>query len=198
MRVLTGAVVLAAGASSRMESPKALLPFRGTTFIGQLLEQVGEAAIDNLVVAVSQYDDKILRHIDLRSVTVVYNSNDHNNGAIGSIRAAIPILINLKVDRALICPVDHPGISSKTMCKLLEAGDGREIVVPTFHGRRGHPVIFPRSMFPLLLSELADSGAREILRSQSADVLEVAVDDPWVAKNINTKDDYLIALQADR
>ncbi|MGH9703631.1 MAG: nucleotidyltransferase family protein [Candidatus Acidiferrales bacterium] len=87
----------------------------------------------------------------------------------------------------LLCPVDHPLISANVVAALIEKFDAscRPIVLPTFHGRRGHPVIFRNNLYEELLAASPELGARAVVWSQAADVLEVPVEEPAVVLNLN-------------
>jgi CTP:molybdopterin cytidylyltransferase MocA len=87
----------------------------------------------------------------------------------------------------LLCPVDHPLISANVVAALIEKFDssGTQIVLPTFHGRRGHPVIFRSNLYDELLAASPEIGARAVVWAHAADVLEVPTEDQAVVLNLN-------------
>ena len=87
----------------------------------------------------------------------------------------------------MICPVDHPLISSRVVAELVQAFDSRKcaVTLPTFQGRRGHPVIFRRDLFDELLRASAGIGAREVVWAHADDIAEVAVEEESVVLNLN-------------
>src|SRR5688572_5074101 len=105
---MTAALILAAGLSSRMGRPKALLDYRGRTFIETIIGTLRDAAIPRAVVAVSPTDDKMIKLLDLSFATVVVNREPSHIGPIASIRSALNEIVNQTVDSLLVWPVDQP------------------------------------------------------------------------------------------
>lgn len=186
------ALILAAGASTRMGRPKALLDYRGTTFVENIINTARAAAVNHIVVAVSSYDDKIKKLLHLHGVELVHNAEPETAGPLGSIRAGVQTLINQSVEYAMIWPVDHPHVRLGTIVTLRESaiGAGPAIILPTRGGRRGHPVVFGRSVFHELLQAPDSEGARFVVRRLPERVLELPVDDPAVVQDIDTPEDY--------
>lgn len=188
---LLGAIIPAAGASARMGHPKALLVYRGTTFLEGVLDAAYAAGIERRVVVLGNHADQIRAAVDLSGVQVVM-SEDVTAGPIGSIRAGITAVLNHPVEAALVWPVDRPHVQVATIQALAAAflGQRHEIVVPEYEGRRGHPVIFARSVFDELLAAPDHVGARAVVRRDPARVVCVAVDDAAVLEDLNTPEDY--------
>ena len=186
------AVVLAAGTSSRMGEPKALLKYHGKTFIGAILDKIYDSAIDHAIVAVSPTGTKILDSIDITRTSVVYNKANKAAGPIESIRPAVSFCVNHMVEYLLVWPVDQPHIMPNTISTLINRATAQRpaIAVPRFRGIRGHPVLFSRAIFPELLSSLADQGARNIVLRVPDRVAEIEVEDRAVLEDIDTPDDY--------
>jgi molybdenum cofactor cytidylyltransferase len=119
-------------------------------------------------------------------------NEDLDSGPIGSIRAGIHALAPYSVQAALVWPADRPHVSIATIAALLDAfrGSHQPIVVPVFKGRRGHPVLFARSVFDELLAAPNDQGARSVVRRDPTRVASVEADDSSVLEDFNTPDDY--------
>jgi molybdenum cofactor cytidylyltransferase len=188
---MVAAIILAAGASQRMGYPKALLPYRGSSFLAGILDATFAAGIETRVVVLGYYADKIQESLDLSGAIVVMNHN-LDAGPIGSIRAGILALAPHPVDGALIWPVDRPHVPVAVITDLLDSfrKTRQAIVVPTFRGRRGHPVIFGRAAFEELLAAPDQEGARAVVRRSRARVAEVPVTDSAVLEDLNTPEDY--------
>ncbi len=187
---MIAATILAAGTSARMGFPKALLDFRGKTFLQSILDATEALGVQRYVV-VGPEADKILPKHDLRDVTVLRNA-DMEAGPIGSIRASVRAAVRHPVDAIVVWPVDLPHVQVETVSKLIDrfrAGQAG-IVVPVHGKRRGHPAIFGRTVFQELLSELADEGANAVVRVDPLRVAEVLVDDPAILDSLNTPDAY--------
>lgn len=185
------AIILAAGASERMGYPKALLPYRGAPFLTGILDACYAAGIEKRVVVLGYFADKILQEIDL-SEAIVTTSENLEAGPIGSIRAGIRSLVNHPVEAALVWPVDRPHVSVDTVSALLDKFREAHgpIVVPTYGGRRGHPVLFGKEIFAELLGAPDAVGAKAVVRKDAGRVTAVPVDDAAVLEDFNTPEDY--------
>jgi CTP:molybdopterin cytidylyltransferase MocA len=184
------ATILAAGTSSRMGFPKALLEFHGRTFLETILDATAALGVQRLVV-LGPGSDNILSENDLSDVRVLYN-DDMDAGPIGSIRASVKEVLEHPVDGLLIWPVDFPHVAIETARVLIDAfklGTG-DIVVPCYQQRRGHPVIFGRPVFGELLAVPNAEGARGVVRAKQDRVLNIAVSDPAVVDQLNTPGAY--------
>jgi molybdenum cofactor cytidylyltransferase len=175
-----------------MGTPKALVKFRGKSFLAHLLEAAQHPKIGLVRVVLGSGDEEIRRALNLPGEIVVLNP-DWQRGQLSSIQAAVralaadPIGSNA-LDGILLCPVDHPLISRALVAALVAAfySDAKPpIVVPTFRARRGHPVIFARSLFPELLVAPAEEGARAVVWAHAAEVAEVPTDEEGVVLNLN-------------
>lgn len=188
---MIAAIVLAAGESRRMGYPKAMLRYRGRTFLESVLEATRAAGIERRVIVVGSDADKILSSHDLSSCAVVRTENQEA-GPIGSIRAGVRSVINHPVEAALIWPVDQPHIAVSTIQALLEkfVQTRSAIVLPTHGGRRGHPALFAREVFDELLAAPDGEGARAVVRSRPERVVEVPVVDAAVVEDIDTQEAY--------
>jgi len=185
-------VVLAAGASSRMGQPKALLHIGRETFLSRILRSVRAVAGNRAIVTVARGDRNILGHIDLRYYRVLENARPPAAEQIGSIQTAIESVINLPVEAAIVWPVDHPVVTEGTVRNLAAAflRSRRPVVMPVFRGHRGHPVVLSRVVFGELLSAPPAEGAKAVVRRDGARILEVEVEDPGVVEDIDCPADY--------
>jgi molybdenum cofactor cytidylyltransferase len=185
------AMILAAGASTRMGYPKALLPYRGRPFLAGILDAAFAAGFETRVVVLGYYADKIKNSIDLTGVVVAVSS-ELESGPIGSIRAGLKALESHPVEGVLVWPVDRPHVQVATISALLDAcrQTRQPVVVPAFRGRRGHPVLFGRAVFAELAAAPAGEGARAVVRRDRSRVIEVPVPDSAVLEDLNTPEDY--------
>lgn len=195
----SGAVILAAGASQRMGTPKALLPWGGSTLLEHAIAQARAAGVNHVVVVLgpaTQHLEHDARLADL--ITVRYNP-EPESGRSASIRIGTEALPDV-VEALVIQSVDQP-CDADVLVRLF-AGLGSaaaDITVPTYAGRRGHPVCLSGR----LLAELRhvteeDEGLRSIVRrhAQLGRVLEVAVNSPSVVWNLNDPSAYAAARAA--
>jgi molybdenum cofactor cytidylyltransferase len=180
------AVILAAGESSRMGSPKALLAYQGRTFLERLVEGTHHPKVGLLRIVLGAHAEEVRGKLKLDPVTVVINS-DWRRGQLSSIQAALRSLPSGITDGMLLCLVDHPLISTALVGELIEKfyATGKPIVVPTHSGKRGHPVIFSSKLFPELLAAPLETGARAVVWAHAAEVLEVPTIEEGVVLNLN-------------
>lgn len=174
-----------------MGSPKALLPFRGGTFLGHLLNVAGSdaakaAGIDTIRVVLGAHAEEIAAALGLAPEIVVVNPA-WEQGQLSSIQAAIRSLPPDGVDGVMLFLVDHPLISAGLVAKLAAEffQSGSSIVLPTYGGKRGHPVIFAQRLFGELLAAPAEQGARAVVWEHASEVREVATDEEGVLLNLN-------------
>jgi molybdenum cofactor cytidylyltransferase len=180
------AIILAAGESRRMGRPKALLACQGTTFLGHLLRVTVHTSIGIRRVVLGAAAEEIQHAAALAPEIVVIN-HDWQNGQLSSLQAALRSLPEGTTDGVLVCPVDHPLISSHLVDKLVKSfrSQGRPIVMPTWQGHRGHPVIFAAKLYPELLAAPTAVGARAVVWAHQADLLEVPTEEEGVVQNLN-------------
>jgi molybdenum cofactor cytidylyltransferase len=180
------AVILSGGESRRMGVPKALLPYRGKTFVEHLLEVTRHARVGVTRIVVGAHANEIREKLSARSAEIVVNA-DWAKGQLSSIQAGIRSMPDGANDGMILAPVDHPIVSAELVSRLIEEFDsgGNAVVLPTFHGRRGHPLIFRASLYPELLSASAEVGARQVVWAHADDVLEVPTEEEGVILNIN-------------
>ena len=182
-------IVLAAGASTRMGEPKALLEVEGTTFLERAV-QLLRAAGCRYVVAVVNDDDWVERLADVSGAAVVINENA-NAQQIDSLRLGIA---NLPEGAAgvVVLPVDFPRVATETVAKLVAEFERAPTAVlnPSYHGVAGHPVIFARSVLSELLHPDLPDGARSVIAQHAADARVIDVDDAGVVADVDTREDY--------
>lgn len=178
--------ILAAGESRRMGTPKALLPYRGKTFVEHLIEVTRHPRVGVTKVVLGAGAADIQEKLRLDAGSIVLNEN-WRDGQLSSIQAAIRSLPAGTTEGLILCPVDHPLISAELVARLIgrfDAGRSR-IVLPTHNGRRGHPVIFHASLYEELLQASPEVGAREVVWAHSQDVEEFPTEEEGVVLNLN-------------
>lgn len=186
---LLAAVILSAGASTRMGRPKALLPYREGTFLEHLIQVTRHPRIGITRVVLGAGAENIQKIAKLDSSLVVLNP-DWELGQLSSICAGVRSLEAIETDGIVLCPVDHPLVSARLVSELVDRfyEEKKAIVLPTYKGKRGHPVIFSSGLFGDLLAAPTEMGARAVVWAHSADVLEVPTDEEGVILNLNDPD----------
>jgi molybdenum cofactor cytidylyltransferase len=182
---MLAAVILSGGASSRMGSPKALLPYQGRPFLEHLREVTVHPQIGVRRVVLGAHAESIAKSIDLSADEIVIN-DEWEKGQLSSIQEAIRSL-PAGTDGLLLCLIDHPLISGDLVNELIEQfyAARAKIVLPLYEGRRGHPVIFPASLYDELLQAPMEQGARAVVWAHAAEVLEVPTNEEGCVLNLN-------------
>lgn len=193
------AAILSAGESRRMGSPKALIPYHGTTFAGHLLEVISHPRVGIVRFVLGAGADKIRERLQLDPATVVLNP-DWPRGQLSSIQAAIRSLPPGATAGLMLCPVDHPIVSADLVGQLIAEFDstGKPVVLPTYRGRRGHPVIFRASLYEELLAASLEVGARQVVWAHQADVVEVPTEEKGVVLNLDDPETLKRAITTSR
>jgi molybdenum cofactor cytidylyltransferase len=189
------AVVLAAGESSRMGRPKALLPIEGIRFIEKIVNSLELTPVGKIVVVLGHDAAEMRLKIADLSVDVVVNP-DYQQGQLSSLLAAIRSVVSSSyandVDGILVHLVDHPYINPDLVNLMIERfyQTKKLIVVPRYRERRGHPVIFSKSLLAELLATPLDQGAKAVVHAHSSETLEIVTDDEGVTIDIDTPEEY--------
>jgi len=185
-------VILAAGASSRMGRDKALLPWQDGTFLSAALRALRPVTELVVVVAGNNYPD-LEPIINAEAAFMVVNRNPEE-GQFSSLRLGLQEVMNHGRDAAIITLVDRPAPGDETIAQVksafLASGDQVWAAVPEHGGKHGHPIAIGREMIEAFLRAPASSNARDVEHAHQDHVLYVTVDDPLVALNVNTEEDY--------
>ncbi len=178
-------LILAAGESRRMGSPKALLPYRGQTFLDTLVGLLSERCDPVIVVLGAPFEWR--RTDGLRGVRVVVNEN-YLTGQTSSLQAGLR-QAPADADGVLFTLVDHPAVSLSTIDALL-APPRPLIRIPRFRAERGHPIWFSRDLIPEFLAVPLDAAANTVTRAHRAETEFLDLDDPGITADIDTPEAY--------
>ena len=185
------AILLAAGLSTRMGRLKPLLPWMGSTLLEYQLRQLSLSPVDEIVLVLGHEAEKLRPYADaVPDIRVVVNP-DYHRGRSTSVVAGVKALGG-RPSAILILSVDQPR-PAWVISQVVKAHlDGTaEITIPTFEGRRGHPIVFDGGLIDELkaLSEEAQ-GLREVVGRDPGRVREIEVSSPVIHLDLNTPEDY--------
>jgi len=189
------AIVLSAGESSRMGSPKALLPIKGKSFIEEIVSVLQATKVGKIILVLGYNANEIASKIRHLPVRVVVNE-DYRKGQLSSLNVAIRSLEveeNVAtIDGVLVHLVDHPYLSPALVDHMIDRfyESKKLILVPTHRGKRGHPVIFSKRLFPELLSAPLEGGAKTVVHAHRDETLEIETEDEGITVDIDTPAEY--------
>jgi molybdenum cofactor cytidylyltransferase len=194
-------VILAAGESSRMGRDKALLAWppssdpqvpSSESFLSAAIRSLA-LSTDFVVVVAGQNETALAPVVYANGASIVVNP-DPSNGQFSSLQVGLHEVLNRGRDAALITLVDRPPANAATVQTLRESFEAAPqtvwALIPEFSGKHGHPFAVGREMMERFLREPVTGNAREVEHRYQEHIQYLAVDDPYVALNINTLDDY--------
>ncbi len=192
---VVAAILLAAGESRRMGSPKALLPWQGTTLIAYQVDQILEAGAHPVVVVLGHEAERAASVWTPQLGVATAINTAYRQGRSASIRVGVESLPQ-NVRAILIHSVDQPR-RAETLRTLISAhlSGNQMITMPSYQGRRGHPPVLSASLRPELccLAE-GNQGLREVMIRHAGESRVIPFDTPEVLFNLNTPEDYHLAL----
>ncbi len=185
------AILLAAGRSRRMGAFKPLLPFPGErTVVEACINHLSTGGVEKIVVVLGHHADEMRRRLSHLDVLFAVNPDAESEMSASIARGVEQLPLDVKT--ILIALSDQPAIPPEVIRFLInERGrEGARLVVPEYGGRGGHPVLVDHSFRPELLQLDARRGLRALFDAHPGDVLRVAVTSPYVARDMDTWDDY--------
>jgi molybdenum cofactor cytidylyltransferase len=185
---MLAAIILSGGASQRMGSPKALLPYQGRPFLEHLLDVTTHPKIGARRVVLGAHAELIADAVRLAVNEVVINE-DWEQGQLSSIQAGIRSL-PAGTDGVILCLIDHPLITAGLIDDLIgrfyaDRTAKPLIVLPIYQGKRGHPVLFSAGVYEELLAAPRDQGARSVVWAHAGEIAEVITAEQGCVLNLN-------------
>jgi molybdenum cofactor cytidylyltransferase len=201
--VLAG-IVLAAGESTRMGTPKALLPDQsGHPFVARVVRTFLAAGIDELVVVTGSCHDAIVSALEqdrLPAMPRIVRNNDPSRGQLSSLWAGLDAVEHLALEALLMMPVDVPMVKASTVRTVIDAWrrGGPPLARPVMGDRHGHPVLFDRALFDELRRAPLAAGAKAVVHGHERQLLNIEVDDEGCLTDVDTPADYKALLDGER
>src|SRR5438309_6618667 len=169
-----------------MGRPKALLPIQGRAFLENILDAISHTSIEDTIVVLGHHREQIER--SLRLPSVVFNPL-YEQGMITSFQAGIRGL-SWDTAGAFLFLVDHPLVDPATIEAMIMNLAPNRIVLPTFEGRRGHPVLFSSEVLEEVLALRSGEGANIVVRRNRDRIVEVPVNAPGILADIDTPEQF--------
>ena len=174
-----------------MGADKALLPYRGRTFLDHIIHTLREAGVDRIAVVLGHHAAEIQRASNLKSVKVIVNG-DYQRGQTSSLQAGLQALEGENLRAVVLCLIDHPAVTPEVVKNLVASFDKSRapVVIPTHRGERGHPVLINRDLFKELLSLTPDQGANTVIRKYRSATQFVEVADPGILLDVDDPETF--------
>ncbi len=193
------AVVPAAGRSRRMGRAKPLLPFGDTTLIGATVSAL-ERGGAHAVIVVTRADDRTLIHwAKEHKIRQVENPAPHR-GMLSTIQAGVAVALQLyREPTLLVSPADLPRLKAESVTQVVRALDqtGVALAVPTWRGKRGHPLAIAHRLAGEIAQLDLELGLRQLLTLHAEELVSLPTGDPGVVRDVDTPEDYArLAAQA--
>jgi len=184
-----GAVILAAGMSSRMGETKQLLRLGEHTLLDQVLANVRASGVDEIVLVLGHAAEKIMDSVTGENVKIAIN-RAYREGMGTSLRTGLSALPS-GIDAALIVLADQPFVRPATLKQLMDQyrKSNAQIVIPMYKGFRGNPVLLDHSVFPEVMALNGDIGCRAVFGNHLEGIVKVSVEDLGILLDLDSKDD---------
>ena len=183
----TGALILAAGMSSRMGSFKPMLPIGTLTIAQRVILTFREAGAGPIVLITGHQAELLEAHVRDMGVTCLHNAQYATTQMLDSIKIGLAYLIGY-CDRLFLTPIDIPLFSAGTLRKLAQCS--ASIAAPTHGGRKGHPILLSGAMIPHIAGYTGPGGLAGAIRASGNQVELIEVDDEGILLDANTPGDY--------
>lgn len=186
----TGAVLTAAGLSSRMGEFKPMLPFGTSTISFHLVSLLKKMGINPVVVVTGYQAEMLEAHLASTGAKFVRNERYRETQMLDSVKIGIREVLKLKeCERIMILPVDVPAICPETISQILMTDT--DMVRTMYHGEPGHPILLNRDSAEFICVYDGEGGLRGAVEHSGISILNMEVEDEWICRDVDTKEEYL-------
>ncbi len=194
----TGALITAAGSSSRMGDFKPLMPYGETTIIQTIIRKLKACGAKDIVVVGGYRFDELSAVVEGEGAAAVRNENYQTNHMFDSICIGLEAVYD-RADRIFFWPTDVPGVREETLKSLLRISDNSDVsaIIPYYRNAPGHPMLIMKKAFDLILSHDGTKGLRGAVNKFDLAV-RANTDDPFVVMDTDTQEQYRALLSLER
>lgn len=188
---MVGAVVLAAGMSTRMGQPKQLLPWGSTVIVRHVVDTLAACGVAPIVAVTGAAHSAVEAALLGSAAQVALNPDFVEGDMLSSLQTGLTALIATPAQAALVALGDQPQLQPTVVQAVLARwlAEAAPIVAPSYRRRRGHPILFARSLWPELLQTTGRT-PREFLQAHHDQIAYAAVDTDSVLRDVDTPEDY--------
>ena len=188
---MISAILLAAGQSKRMKGENKLAKkIRGIPLIKHSVKNILSSSIDELIIVLGYQGEIVKKLIEKNEKIKFVFNNNFERGIASSIKTGLNHLSE-KTEVFFICLGDMPMVNQDTYNQLIKSKNNKEIIVPTYKGQHGNPVLFSKSIKEKIMTIQGDVGAKKILELNKDKILNVEISNQSIKKDFNTKDDFI-------
>ncbi len=187
---MISAILLAAGESRRMGVPKQLLSLRDKTFVEHCVDNLLASRVDRVIIVTGHRELEVRRAVGDRPIRFVHNAN-YESGMTSSIKCGVQAL-PAGTRAYILALVDQPQIEADVINPVIDAYEKLRttIVIPTYGGRNGHPILLDASLNEEILTMDPEQGLRQVVRAHLDEVVRVEVSNQRVLEDCDLPEDY--------
>lgn len=182
-----GALIVAAGMSTRMGEFKPMLSIGSISIAQRVIATLSQAGVSKIVM-VTGYNATILeRHLAGNGIIFLRNEDYEITQMFDSVKIGLRYLLD-KCDKVLFTPVDVPLFTAKTVKAILDSG--ASLAAPMCDGKQGHPILISNSLIPEILNDCGEMGLKGAMDRCSIPLLRLDVEDPGTIHDADTPEDF--------
>ena len=187
---MISAILLAAGQSKRMNGEnKFTKEIQGIPLIKLSVKNILASSIDELIIVLGYQKEIIEKLIDKNEKIKFVFNKDFESGMASSIKTGLNNLSE-KTEAFFICLGDMPMVNHDIYNQLIKSKGNKEIIVPTYKGQQGNPVLFNKSMKEKIIGITGDVGAKKILKLNKDKILNLKISDQGITRGFDTQDNF--------
>ena len=182
-----GALIVAAGMSSRMGDFKPMLNIGSISVAQRVVATLSQAGVSKIVMVTGFNATALERHLAGNGIIFLRNEQYETTQMFDSVKIGLEYLMD-KCDKVLFTPVDVPLFTAKTVTAILDSGAA--LAVPVCCGEQGHPILIANELIPEILNDRGQMGLRGAIDRCSATMVKIEVDDPGTIHDADTPEDF--------
>lgn len=183
----TGALIVAAGMSSRMGEFKPMLSIGSISVAQRIIATLQQAGVHKIVMVTGYNATMLERHLAGNGIIFLRNEHYETTQMFDSVKIGMEYLLD-KCDKVLFTPVDVPLFTARTVKTILDSG--APLACPMCEGRQGHPILIASALLPEILSDCGEQGLKGAMDRCSVPLLRIDVDDPGTIHDADTPEDF--------
>jgi len=187
-----GALIVAAGMSSRMGQFKPMLNIGSISVAQRIIATLSQSGVGKIVMVTGYNATMLERHLAGNGVIFLRNEDYETTQMFDSVKIGLRYLLG-KCDRILFTPVDVPLFTAKTVKTILDSG--APLVCPICEGRQGHPILIANELIPEILADSGEMGLKGAIDRCSVPLMRIDVDDPGTIHDADTPEDFSLLLE---